>query len=433
MAKFSMMDILNAQSRNSADNKVDNYTEIYLNPKEVKPSESNFYSQNDIEELADSFLTVGQQQPTVLARINGEYRIISGHRRNLANCMLIDKGYEEYKSVRYLYRDMTEATFELSLLVGNAFNRELTPYEKMEQAARLKKALIRAKEEDGLQLQGRLRDIIADTLKESTTNIARMEQINNNLTDKAKEQFKNGNMGITAAYETSKLEECEQEEIADRYAGGEDVRAKEIADKVIEKKAADKADKIDNMAADEYRTPHPESITSLCFSCKNYMSCNEKTSTCRKCDEYIDKAEADKTDEQRYNEEQAVIDRQTKNILQERKRQEALDRALQPKEKKIHDLKLAAIHYDDVAAGRKTFELQKNDRNYKVGDRLCLNEYADGVCTGRYIETDIVYVQKDYSGLKDGYCILGIKVVNVSDSDTQIKDQMSLSDILENT
>lgn len=404
-----MMDILNAQSRNSADNKVDNYTEIYLNPKEVKPSESNFYSQNDIEELADSFLTVGQQQPTVLARINGEYRIISGHRRNLANCMLIDKGYEKYKSVRYLYRDMTEATFELSLLVGNAFNRELTPYEKMEQAARLKKALIRAREEDGLQLQGRLRDIIADTLKESTTNIARMEQINNNLTDKAKEQFKNGNMGITAAYETSKLEECEQEEIADRYAGGEDVRAKEIADKVIEKKAAD-----------EYRTPHPESITSLCFSCKNYMSCNVKTSTCRKCNEYIDKAEAEKTDEQRYNEEQTAIGRQTKNILQERKRQEALDKVLQPKEKKIHDLKLATIHYNDVAAGRKTFELQKNDRNYKVGDRLCLNEYTDGVCTGRYIEADIVYVLKDYSGLEDGYCILGIKVVNVSDSDTQI-------------
>lgn len=426
MAKFSMMDILNAQSRNSADTKVDNYTEIYLNPKEVKPSESNFYSQNDIEELADSFLTVGQQQPTVLARINGEYRIISGHRRNLANCMLIDKGYEEYKSVRYLYRDMTEATFELSLLVGNAFNRELTPYEKMEQAARLKKALIRAKEEDGLQLQGRLRDIIADTLKESTTNIARMEQINNNLTDKAKEQFKNGNMGITAAYETSKLKECEQEEIADRYAGGEDVRAKEIADKVIEKKAADKADKIANMAADEYRTPHPESITSLCFSCKNYMTCNVKTSTCRKCDEYINKAEAEKTDEQRYDEEQAAIDRQTKNILQERKRQEALDKTLQPKE--IHDLKLATIYYADVAAGRKTFELRKNDHNYKVGDRLCLNEYTDGVCTGRYIETDIVYVQKDYSGLKDGYCILGIKVVNVSDSDTQIKGQMSLKD-----
>lgn len=429
MAKFTMLDILNAQSKNSTSTKVESYTEIYLNPKEVKPSATNFYSQNDIEELADSFLTVGQQQPTVLARINNEYRIVSGHRRNLANCLLLDKGHNEYERVRYLYKDMTEATFELSLLVGNAFNRELTPYEKMEQAARLKKALIRAKEEDGLEIQGRMRDIIAETLKESTSNIARMEQINNNLSDSAKEQFKNGNMGITAAYETSKLAEDDQEEIADRYASGEDVRAKEIAEKVTEKKAAEKAKKEakekENVAADEYRTPHPESITSLCYSCLNYSTCNVKTSTCKKCDEYINKAEAEKTDEQRYNEEQDKIDKETKRKLQERDREKALDKALQPQEKKIHDLKLATIYYDDVAAGRKTFELQKNDRNYKVGDRLCFNEYEDGVCTGRYIETDIVYVQKDYSGLKDGYCILGIKVVNVSDSDTQIKGQMS--------
>lgn len=417
MAKFTMLDILNAQSKNSTSTKVESYTEIYLNPKEVKPSATNFYSQNDIEELADSFLTVGQQQPTVLARINNEYRIVSGHRRNLANCLLLDKGHNEYERVRYLYKDMTEATFELSLLVGNAFNRELTAYEKMEQAARLKKALIRAKEEDGLEIQGRMRDIIAETLKESTSNIARMEQINNSLSDSAKEQFKNGNMGITAAYETSKLTEDEQEAIADRYASGEDVRAKEIAEKVTEKKAAEKAKKEakekENVAADEYRTPHPESITSLCYSCLNYSTCNVKTSTCKKCDEYINKAEAEKTDEQRYNEEQDRIDRETKRKLQERDREKALDKVLQPREKKVHELKLSALFYEDVARGRKRFELCKNDHNIKVGDKVRLNECRSGDYTGRYIEAEIVYKLENYSGLEGGYCILGIDVINV--------------------
>lgn len=418
MAKFTMLDILNAQSKNSTSTKVESYTEIYLNPKEVKPSATNFYSQNDIEELADSFLTVGQQQPTVLARINNEYRIVSGHRRNLANCLLLDRGHNEYERVRYLYKDMTEATFELSLLVGNAFNRELTPYEKMEQAARLKKALIRAKEEDGLEIQGRMRNIIAETLKESTSNIARMEQINNSLSDSAKEQFKNGNMGITAAYETSKLTEDEQEAIADRYASGEDVRAKEIAEKVTEKKAAEKAKKEEakekeNVAADEYRTPHPESITSLCYSCLNYSTCNVKTSTCKKCDEYINKAEAEKTDEQRYNEEQDKIDKETKRKLQERDREKALDKALQPREKKVHELKLSALFYEDVARGRKRFELCKNDHNIKVGDKVRLNECRSGDYTGRYIEAEIVYKLENYSGLEGGYCILGIDVINV--------------------
>lgn len=56
------------------------------------PSEENFYSQDNIEELADSFLAVGQQQPTVLARTDGKFIIVSGHRRNLANIMNLERG-----------------------------------------------------------------------------------------------------------------------------------------------------------------------------------------------------------------------------------------------------------------------------------------------------------------------------------------------------
>ena len=321
--------------------------------------------------------------------------------------------------MRYLYKDITPAGLELSLLVGNAFNRELTPYEKTEQAARLKKALIRARDEDGLEIQGRLRSLIADVLGESATNVGRMEQINNNLTPEAKEQFKAGNLGITAAYETSKLDEDEQNEIAQQAAAGEDIRAKEIAAKVAEKKAGD-----------DYRTPHPESATSLCYSCLNYSTCNVKTGTCEKCDEYINKAEAEETDEQRYDEQQAAIDKQTQKTLQAREREAALDRVLQPKEQKVHELKLAAMYFKDVATGKKSFELQKNDRGFKTGDALRLNEYADGKETGRYIEADIVYMLEDYSGLQKGYCILGIKVTKVSETDTQIDGQINIKDFL---
>lgn len=405
--KFSFMDILNAQSK--ADTKaaaVTEYTEIYLNPYDVEETESNFYSQESIEELADAILAVGQQQPTVLGRIDGKYKIISGHRRNKANRLLIDRGYEKYKSVRYLYKDITPAGLELSLLVGNAFNRELTPYEKTEQAARLKKALIRARDEDGLEIQGRMRNLIADVLGESATNVGRMEQINNNLTPEAKEQFKAGNLGITAAYEASKLDEDEQNEIAQQAAAGEDIRAKEIAAKVAEKKAGD-----------DYRTPHPESITSLCYSCLNYSTCNVKTGTCEKCDEYINKTEAEKTDEQRYDEQQAAIDKQTQKTLQ-------------PKEQKVHELKLAAMYFKDVATGKKSFELRKNDRGFKTGDALRLNEYADGKETGRHIEADIIYMLEDYSGLQEGYCILGIKVTKVPETDTQIDGQTDIKDFL---
>ena len=42
----------------------------------------------------------------------------------------------------------------------------------------------------------------------------------------------------------------------------------------------------------------------------------------------------------------------------------------------IHKLKLNAAHYDDSASGIKTFEIRKNDRNFKVGDILELREYV---------------------------------------------------------
>lgn len=402
--KFSFTDIMNAKSRTAAGaGTVDNYTEIYLNPYDVKESKSNFYSMENIQELADTFLAVGQQQPTVLARIDGEYRIISGHRRNLANKLLIEQGHDEYKSVRYLYKDMTEATFELSLLVGNAYNRELTAYEKTEQAARLKKAIMRARKEDGLELPGTLREAIADLLGESKTNIARMDKINASLREEAKEEFKKGNLGITAAYETSKLPEEEQKEIAAEAAAGGEVRAQEIAKRVQGRKAGD-----------DYKDPHPESITSLCYSCLNYSECNVKTRTCQKCDAYINKADAEKTDEQRYDEEQEAIDKETRRKLRERAEAEKMGHL--PNESgdrhKLHEIKIAASYYEDVASGKKSFELRKNDRAYREGDSLRMLEFKDGKHTGRLIDAVIIYMLEEYTGLEEGYCILGIKMLD---------------------
>lgn len=179
------------------------------------------------------------------------------------------------------------------------------------------------------------------------------------------------------------------------------MRAKEIAEKVAEKKAGD-----------DYETPHPESITSLCYSCQKYKDCNVKTGTCQKCDQYINKAEAEKTDEQRYSEEQDAIDRQTKKKLQERADAEKMEHL--PSEGNIehkqHELKIVASDYEDVISGKKSFELRKNDRGYKQGDNLKMLEFKDGKHTGRTIDADIIYMLEDYTGLTEGYCILGIRV-----------------------
>ena len=244
MAKFGINDILNARTKAAGTPAAaEGYKEIYLSPYDVKAAPENTHQRlENIEELADSFLHVGQEQPTVLARIKGEYFIIDGHRRNAANILNLERGHKEYEKVLYRYMDMSGAMYELRLLAGNGYTQPLTAYEKTRLVERTKAALMRAKEEDGLEIQGKMRDLIAAMLNESSTNVARMESINNNATPEVKEQLKSGNMGITAAYEAAKLPPEEQKAIAGKAAAGEDVRAKEIAAKVAEKTAAKAAE-----------------------------------------------------------------------------------------------------------------------------------------------------------------------------------------------
>lgn len=191
-------------------------------------------------------------------------------------------------------------------------------------------------------------------------------------------------------------------------------------------------------AGDSYETPHPESITSLCYSCKQYKDCNVKTGTCEKCDQYINKAEAEKTDEQRYSDEQDKIDRDTKKKLQERADREKMEKLPSDgkADHKTHEVKIAVSYYGDIVSGKKRFELRKNDRGYKVGDSLKMLEFKDGKHTGRTIDADIIYMLEDYTGLEEGYCILGIDVAahsrEVSETDTggggQLPGQMSIED-----
>ena len=59
-----------------------------------------------------------------MARVNGEYRIIDGHRRNEANKLNLERGHKEYEKVLFRSKDMSEAMYELSLLAGNGYTQK---------------------------------------------------------------------------------------------------------------------------------------------------------------------------------------------------------------------------------------------------------------------------------------------------------------------
>ncbi|MDU6115940.1 MAG: ASCH/PUA domain-containing protein [Paeniclostridium sordellii] len=76
---------------------------------------------------------------------------------------------------------------------------------------------------------------------------------------------------------------------------------------------------------------------------------------------------------------------------------------------KLHELKILPKFYEKVTSGEKRFEIRKDDRHFKVGDLIRLNEF-DNDYTGRDCLFEIMYkLDGGNYGLEKGYCILSIK------------------------
>ncbi len=73
-----------------------------------------------------------------------------------------------------------------------------------------------------------------------------------------------------------------------------------------------------------------------------------------------------------------------------------------------HYLKTETEYYQDIEEGLKKFELRKNDRDFKIGDFLILEETVNTIKTGRKMfQFEIKYILHGGKfGLQEGYCIL---------------------------
>lgn len=374
---FSFADILNQKSR-AGGAPAAGYEEIWLNPYEVEPAPENFYSQENIEELADSIYSLGQQQPIVLGRVAGKMKIISGHRRNRANIHNIECGrLSADAKIKYLYKDMTPAQFEIELLAGNMHNRKLTAYEEMEQAKRLTAALQRMRDEDGEELPGKLRKYVAALMGVAETKVAMMSKIDGSATPELKEEFKAGNIGITDAYEASRLPEDEQRQI---------IKERNIKERIIERKEQQKTEK-EQRDADRQQEPTsgwkegamPEPITL-----PETVEIGGNT---------VSESDTRK------------VDQETGEIIG-----------------KEHYIRYPRYDFLRAERGTLTYTLQKSDRDYKEGDMLDLHEFADGETTGRIIKAQIMHMTEDCAGLAHGYCILGYQIIAIIGIDWGNKD-----------
>lgn len=76
-----------------------------------------------------------------------------------------------------------------------------------------------------------------------------------------------------------------------------------------------------------------------------------------------------------------------------------------------HDLKTWPEYFNEIFLGHKTFEVRKNDRDFKVGDYLILKEWDQNTnsYTGRMMVRKVSYIFKGGEfGVKDGYVVMSI-------------------------
>lgn len=215
---FNIMDIMNQASKNEAG--IPKYELQKLDIAKLYPDPENqqVYSIENIEELADAIEIAGGVLHNLVVRSadkDGKYMIISGERRwRACNLLVHERSLQQYHEVSCLVENEHDSDMlDLMLILTNSSARQLSDAEKMRQAERMTDILNRMKEQQGLQ--GRARDIVGKMLQMSSGQLARYHAIAKNLQNEdLKEAFHDGRLGVSAAYEASKLSEDGQQSVA---------------------------------------------------------------------------------------------------------------------------------------------------------------------------------------------------------------------------
>lgn len=83
-----------------------------------------------------------------------------------------------------------------------------------------------------------------------------------------------------------------------------------------------------------------------------------------------------------------------------------------------HQLKTVNPFFTKVALETKTCKVRKFDRDYKIGDRLTLQEYDPNTreYSGReiYITITDLMTHADFEGVQDGWCVISFNPLELT-------------------
>ena len=79
---------------------------------------------------------------------------------------------------------------------------------------------------------------------------------------------------------------------------------------------------------------------------------------------------------------------------------------------KVHCVKILPDNFDNVISKKMSFQIRKDDRDYRLGDCMYLQEFTNEY-TGRALPVKINHILRESEGLRDGYVLLNIEVLGL--------------------
>ncbi|MBD7915843.1 ParB N-terminal domain-containing protein [Clostridium sp. Sa3CUN1] len=271
--KFSINEgMLNKLSQNvKKANEIEaksNFNVQYIDIKNIKRNEKNFYEIVNVDELAEDIKINGLNHNLVVRKLDDEqYELISGERRYTALSKLVAEGNEIFALVPCKVIEANDIDSEIILIQANAQTRELSDLEKLEQVKRLSE-LYKMKKKNGEKVPGKIREIIANDLKLSPTQVGRYERINNKLIPELKEILEKGDLTINNASEFSTLSEENQKVILEIINNKVEISKEEATQlknklKNIEQEKANELKRLESEKIDEIRKIEQEKAEAL--------------------------------------------------------------------------------------------------------------------------------------------------------------------------
>lgn len=230
MAKaFSIRDFLGDDTQ-LQESESDVFEKISIYDIESNPK--NEYTMSEIEKIKDSIYALGGvQQNIVLVRCtkgaSHKYLALDGHRRLVASRELVKEGYSEFEFVPAVIKGQIDVDMENAMLVlMNSTQRNKTDWEKVMEHMRLKEIIPKLKKRQ--KLDGRTRDIEADLLGVSQTQVNIYNTIGTSLNTELMELFKIGQIGISLAYEAARQNPDIQKQLAEMAHDNSNISEEDI-------------------------------------------------------------------------------------------------------------------------------------------------------------------------------------------------------------